>query len=148
MNKSKSLSILKEVIDFWLSEHDENLDRDFFHDVCDAELFIRDNLINGKFNRGLDMKMLTDIKVDGELIDQWPIDNSSTRYESNVGEEFLIYYNEDYYLIQSEDDVFKKGNKVDVEELERKGNSMLLDYIVNHRIELKKRLETIENEYE
>ena len=94
------------------------------------------------------MKMLTDIKVDGELIDQWPIDNSSTRYESNVGEEFLIYYNEDYYLIQSEDDVFKKGNKVDVEELERKGNSMLLDYIVNHRIELKKRLETIENEYE
>src|SRR3990167_7391400 len=143
MDKNKALSVLKELVTLYLQEHDNDVDVEFRDRVINAELFIRDNLINGKFNRGLDMKMLTDIKVDGELIDQWPIDNSSTRYESNVGEEFLIYYNEDYYLIQSEDDVFKKGNKVDVEELERKGNSMLLDYIVNHRIELKKRLETI-----
>lgn len=56
MNKPKALSVLKEVIDFWLSKHDESTDRDFFHDVCDTELYIRDNLKNRAFHHDLDIK--------------------------------------------------------------------------------------------
>jgi hypothetical protein len=129
MNKDRALMLLGEVVTFYLEAHEDSADIEPTNDeILDAEKFIELNLRDGEYVHKLDLKDLTDIKADGEILDSWVVDASQT--ESNSGEEHLVVFDGEYYVIETNwDDVVVGGQKINFGELEKEGQSFIVDKI-------------------
>ena len=146
MNKEKALMLLGEIVTFYLESHEDSADIEPTNkEILDAEKFIEKNLVDGEYIHELDLKDLTDIKMEGEIIDRWAIDGS--QMESNVGEELLVVWQGEFYIVsQNWDEVVTGGRKVDMEELKEEGESWILNKINDYEAKLLSEKEVEEDE--